>query len=193
MVKLEPASDLSIRRAVNIYSVIVFLGFGLLLFWLALGRYEDFIDTHEKTAKKATEISAYEVSDIIKTKQLTVDIFVEDFHKLIAELLRNPDDRGLHQTLNNRLRKYFPDFFASNIMTSLGEPVIGDFEGDIGELCLADLKYFIETSNPSIRVHPNINVHHYDIVSGFNVNNKGQIFFVSFDLSGITKNERAHD
>jgi len=185
MAKIKPASDLSIGKAVNLYTIIVFLGFGILLFWLATEHYDHHVSTNKNAARNATEISASEVSKIIRNKQRIINIFTDDYKNLIAELSRNPDDEELHEALNSRIKKYFPDFFASNIMTSLGEPAIGDFDGNIGELCLADLRYFVEFNKPVIRVHPNQNVYHYDIVSKFKPGDASQIFFVSFNLSEV--------
>jgi diguanylate cyclase (GGDEF)-like protein len=185
MVEIKSVSDLSIRKAVNLYTVIVFLGFGILLFWLASIRYDEFRERHENLAKNVVEFVSNEVRVIIDEKQRAVDIFTEDYHDLISELSRNPEDEALHKEINNHIIKYLPDFFASNIMTSQGHAIIGDFDGKVGGLCLEDLQSIIEYNKPIVRVHPNISVYHYDIVSRFKNDNLKQIFFVSFNLNEL--------
>lgn len=183
---IEPVSSLSIKRTVNLYSIVLFLSFGILLYWLATDRYQTFISSHEDKANNTTKIVAFEINKTLKVKKRIVDMFLESSKGLILELSNNPEDDDAHQALSERLKKYLPDFFAFNIMTSTGEPIIGDFDGEIGELCLDDLKYYIETGEQHIRLHPNHNEHHYDITSTFLANETKQIFFVSFHPNEIS-------
>jgi diguanylate cyclase (GGDEF)-like protein len=185
MIKVSPGSELSIKKAVNLYTFIVLIGFALLLSWLGMERYQYHVDANTKVAENATTVAAAEVKSLIENKRRIVNIFTEDFGNLIGELAREPDNEALHNTLNSRIKKYLPDFFASNIMTPIGKPVIGDFDGYIGDLCITDLRNFLETEIPSIRVHPNLASYHYDVVSKFRLDSVNHIFFVSFDLSEI--------
>ena len=71
-------------------------------------------------------------------------------------------------------------------MTLKGEPIISDFDGDIGELCLADLRHYIETGKQNIRLHPNHNEYHYDIISEYSTGKTKQLFFVSFKVNELS-------
>jgi diguanylate cyclase (GGDEF)-like protein len=182
---IQPVSSLSIRRAVNLYTIVLFLSFGILLYWLAVDRYQAFIDSHEDKASNTTRVVAFEINKTLREKQRIIDIFIDSSIELIGQLSEDPEDDEIRQLLIERLRKYQPDFFAFNIMDQAGVPVIGDFEGDIGELCLQDLRDYIETGEQHIRLHPNNNAYHYDIVSTFSFNGARRIFFVSFYTDDI--------
>lgn len=184
---IQPVSSLSIKRAVNLYTIILFLSFGVLLYWLAVDRYETFIQTHEDKAKNTTKIVAFEINKTLKEKQRIIDIFIQSSSELVKKLSNNPEDDAVHQKLSERLKKFQPDFFAFNIMTLSGEPIIGDFNGDIGELCLQDLKSYIESGEQHIRLHPNNNVYHYDIKTTYRINGDMMIFFVSFNVNEISE------
>jgi len=183
---IEPVSSLSIKKAVNLYTVVLFLSFGILLYWLAIDRYQAFISSHEDKANNTTKVVAFEINKTIREKQRIIDIFIDSSKDLIAELSDDPEDEGLYQLLTERLRKYQPDFFTFNIMNLAGEPVIGDFDGNVGELCLEDLRDYIKNGEQNIRLHPNNNAYHFDIASTFSVNGVKQIFFVSFYTDEIS-------
>jgi diguanylate cyclase (GGDEF)-like protein len=183
---IEPVSSLSIKRAVNLYTVVLFLSFGILLYWLATDRYQTFISSHEDKAHNTTKVVAFEINKTLREKQRIIDIFIDSSIDLITELSEDPEDDDVRHVLTERLRKYQPDFFAFNIMNQEGKPVIGDFDGDIGELCLQDLRDYIETGEQYIRLHPNNNAYHYDIVSTYSFNGVRQIFFVSFFTDDIS-------
>jgi len=193
---IEPVSSLSIKKAVNLYTIVLFLSFGILLYWLAVDRYQTFIGSHEDKASNTTKVVAFEIHKTLKEKQRIIDIFIDSSIELIGELSENPDDEAIRKVLTERLRKYQPDFFAFNIMDQSGEPVIGDFDGDISELCLKDLQDYIKTGEQHIRLHPNHNAYHYDIVSSYTFNGVRQIFFVSFhidDISDMLKSVQSDD
>ena len=192
---IQPVSSLSIKRAVNLYTIVMFLSFGMLLYWLAVDRYQAFIGSHQDKASNTTKVVAFEINKTLREKQRIIDIFIDSSIELIGQLSEDPEDDDVRQLLTERLRKYQPDFFAFNIMDQAGEPVIGDFEGDIGELCLQDLRDYIQTGEQHIRLHPNNNAYHYDIVSTFSSNGARRIFFVSFytddmsDMLGSVQSE----
>ena len=183
---IEPVSSLSIKKAVNLYTLVLFLSFGILLYWLATDRYQAFISSHEDKAHNTTKVVAFEINKTIREKQRIIDIFIDSSKGLIAELSDNPEDEDVYKLIAERLRKYQPDFFAFNIMNSSGEPIIGDFDGDIGELCLEDLRAYIKNGEQHIRLHPNNNAYHYDLASTYSVNGVRQIFFVSFYTDEIS-------
>ncbi len=187
MALIEPVSTLSIKRAVNLYTIILFLSFGVLLYWLAVDRYQTYVNSHEGKAKNTTKMVAFEINKTLKEKQRIIDIFIESSLELITELSNDPENDAAHQQLSERLKKFQPDFFAFNIMTLLGEPIISDFDGDIGELCLEDIKSYIADGEQHIRLHPNNNQYHYDIKSTYSADGASQIFFVSFKVDEISE------
>jgi len=187
MALIEPVSSLSIKRAVNLYTIILFLSFGVLLYWLATDRYQVFVHSHENTARNTTKITAFQINKTLLEKERVINIFIESYKDLITEMSNNPENDEVHQALTVRLKKYLPDFVAFNIITSLGKPIIGDFNGSISELCLEDIKYYIMNGHQHIRLHPNQNAYHFDIISKYPTNRTDQYFFVSFNISDISE------
>jgi len=183
---IEPVSSISTKRAVNLYTIVLFLSFGILLYWLATERYEVFINYHKDIANNTTKIVAFEINKSLKEKQRIIDIFIESHKDLITDLSDNPEDEEIYQALEDHLRKYQPDFFAFNIMTLIGEPIIGDFDGNIGEICLQDLQRYVQNGKQNIRIHPNSNAYHYDIVSKYSNDKTSQLFFVSFKINELS-------
>lgn len=186
MLEPSPVADFSIRRSVNFYTFITLLGFALFLFWLADDRYNDFVQAHQQSADKAVQVVVAEVREIIDNKRRAVDYFVEDNHDLILELSHHPDDVELNEELNRRVSRSIPDFFASNIVAPTGNLVIGDFDGKVGELCLTDIRQFIETDRQQARVHPNNDTYHYDMLTRLKNDRDGKLFFVSFNLNELS-------
>jgi diguanylate cyclase (GGDEF)-like protein len=187
MALIKPVSSLSIKRAVNLYTIILFLSFGILLYWLATDRYQVFFTSHADAAKNTTRIVAFEINKTLREKQRIVNIFVESHKDLITDLSNDPENETIHQALETRLKKYLPGFFAFNIMTSMGKPIIGDFDRNIDKLCLQDLGLYIESGKQNFRIHLNNNASHYDIISKFSTDRHSQLFFISFKIDELSE------
>lgn len=184
---IAPVSSLSIKRAVNLYTIILFLSFGILLYWSATDRYQVFFTSHADAASNTTRIAAFEINKTLKEKERIINIFVESHKDLITDLSNDPENEKNLQALETRLKKYLPGFFAFNIMTNMGKPIIGDFDGNIGKLCLQDLGRYIESGKQNFRIHPNNNAAHYDIISKFSTDRHSQLFFISFKIDELSE------
>ena len=103
MVKTDPLYGLSIRRTVDFYTVIVFVGFAFFLFWLGAVRCQDYMNAHQRSADKATQIAAREVNNIIINKRRVVKLFSVDHGDLIYALYKNPDDPTVHEGLDSEI------------------------------------------------------------------------------------------
>jgi diguanylate cyclase (GGDEF)-like protein len=154
---------------------------------MASDRYQVFLTSHQDTSTNTTNIVAFQINKTLKDKQRFIDIFVDNAKELIIKLSDEPDNETLHQILKSRLKKYQPDVFAFNIMNKAGEPIIGDFKGNIGGLCLQDLRQYQKSGEQHIRLHSNSNGHHYDIISKYYAEGNEHLFFVSFHIDEITE------
>lgn len=186
MALIEPVSSLSIKKAVNLYTIILFLSFAVLLYWLATDRYQDFVHSHENTANNATKIVAFQINKILIEKQREIDIFVEDSKAILANLSDRPDNENINQKLINRLKKYQPDFLELNIMSTTGRTILGNFNSNNDELCLEDFNYYINNNKQQIRLHPGKNGYHYDIISRYSTNKTDPVFVISFRVNEIS-------
>lgn len=94
---------------------------------------------------------------------------------LIDSLFDNPENETLEEELRRQLQQVFPDLFAVTLIDRNGQPLLTDFDGKIGELCLEDLKATLQGgSRPIPPVHPNPIHYHFDIV--INYRNRGALF-----------------
>ena len=89
---IEPVSNLSIKRSVNLFSIILFLSFGAMLYWLATDRYLEFTGTHEKTADIAIQIPS-------------LDSSIENFIKRADKALYQAKDAGRDQWILHRKKE----------------------------------------------------------------------------------------
>jgi diguanylate cyclase (GGDEF)-like protein len=183
MTFIEPVSSLSIKRAVNLYTIALFLFFGILLYWSAVDRYQAYISYHENIANNTTKMVAFDINKTLKEKQRVLDTFIETHKTLITDLADNPEDEGLQHTLQSRLKRYLPDFIGFNIMTASGKPIIDAFDNITGDLCLSDLKLYLKSGKLNIRLHPDNNESHYDIVSRISNRKNSRFLFVSFEVN----------
>jgi diguanylate cyclase (GGDEF)-like protein len=176
-----------LKNPVNIFSMAMLASFFVLLIWVGQSRVEQFTDAHQKIADKATATAANELALLISEKQRLLHIFVEDNLPAIRQLTDKPNDTGLHNKIDNSLRRYFPDFFASSIADRTGQLVIDDFDGEVGDLCISDMQQAIQSGKSQVRVHPHIDQYHIDSMIRFKHRNKDYIFFVSFGLNELAK------
>jgi len=187
MNKLESTFELSVRRAVNINTIVLFIGFAIFLFWLSIERYYNYVDEHVDAADKAVHIAGVEIEKKIESKRRLVKIFSEDYYDDIVRLYHNPDNVGLYFELEEKIRRYFPDYFASNIINERGESIINNGEGVIGEFCLQDIQSYLKFNERIVRVHPSSRVYHFDVMSKFSTDGKNMLLFVSFDLNEVAR------
>ena len=162
---IEPVSNLSIKRSVNLYTIILFISFGVLLYWLATDRYQTFADSHESAARTTTKIIAFQIDKILKEQRREIGLFTEDSGDLLSILAKRPNDIKTKQKLAARLKKHQPDFQSFKILPSSETP---------------------HKEKPT-RLHNRDNDnYHYDIGSNFSTKNTSHIFLVSFNTDEIT-------
>jgi len=183
MTFIEPVSSLSIKRAVNLYTIVLFISFGILLYWSAVDRYQAYISYHENMANNTTKMVAFDINKTLKEKQRVLDTFIETHKKLVTDLADNPEDKGLQHTLQSRLKRYLPNFIGFNIMTPSGKPIIDTFDNVINDFCLSDLKLYLKSGKQNIRLHPNNNESHYDIVSKISNRKNSRFLLVNFEVN----------
>ena len=148
-------------------------------------RISNFVKYHHDISATATRNISKEIDRILQQKRLLVKSFMQDNRQLIAGIVRDPEDEDLYASFNLKLGRYFTDYFASNIVTRDGELIVDDFEGYIGEMCLSDLKQYIDTGQQHIRIHPNITIYHYDILVEFPHGTDSKILIITFNAGEL--------
>ncbi len=161
---IEPVSNLSIKRSVNLYTIILFISFGALLYWLATDKYQTFVDSHESAARTTTKIIAFQIDKILKEQRREIGLFTEDSSDALSILENRPNDIRANKKLAVRLKKHQPDFQSFKILPS------------------SEIPY----KNKLIRLYANDNdSYHYDIASNFSTKNADHVFLVSFNTDEI--------
>ena len=173
-------------KKIVIFDLIILLGFAFILYWIGSVRFNDFYESQNSIAIETTNIIHREIEKQLEQKKLLVTIFLEDHITLVSKLADSPGNEKLFTELNAKLKRYFPDFFSANIATEHGIPIIDDFEGNLGQLCIEDMRHFSKGKAQIIRIHPNPNIYHYDILIPFSSKKKDFIFFVSFKPDDIS-------
>ncbi len=112
----------------------------------------------------STEVASL-VSFILAERQRQVQLFAEDQLGRLGRLQRAPDNEALRQELERALRRTFPDFFAFTITDARGQPLLADFEGYVGEVCVQDIQAYAASGRYAARLHPNHHAYHYDVMA----------------------------
>jgi len=183
MTFIEPVSSLSIKRAVNLYTIVLFLSFGILLYWSAVDRYQAYVSYHENMANNTTKIVAFNIHKTLNETQRALDIFIESHETLITDLANNPEDESFHHALQSRLNRYMPNLVGFNLMTPEGKPIIDYSDKIIADSCLNDLKQYFTTGKQTIRLHLSNNEYHYHIISRLSNSKNSRFLIVSIKVN----------
>lgn len=177
----------------SIFIITINILIGATLLWIGSNRMNESYQLHNDIAQTSVSQVADTVSLFIQDKNRLVKIFADNEVDLIRRLAKSPDDDDLKQQLAKRIKLYFPNYFTFTIADNHGHPLIVDFDGFVGDVCLKELKIFATKRKPLPRVHPNSKAYHFDILEKYG-ENEG-ILFISFhaDILGeILKSNQAH-
>ena len=163
-----------------VFILITVTFFGLVLLWIAITRYDEFIRHNEAIARQATTGVADEIARFIFNKQRLVKLFSHEQRMLLEQLIRDPESDVLQQLISDKLRKYFPGYFSYTIADFQGRPYINDFDGQVNMLCQKDIVDFALHGVHSPRLHPHPFMYHFDIMAKMADGTTNHILFVSF-------------
>ena len=177
------------------FTLVVLCLVSIVLAWFSVERLNDFKAYHQVIAEESTRDIATEIARYVDEKKRTVRLFVDEHTRVINELAESPEDDRAGETLEQHLVGYFPDYFGFTITDAKGRPFIEDFDGFVGDVCLNDIKEYIDIGVQKTRIHPNPFVYHFDVMARFTHAGEERIFFVSFradDLGSLIKNAQTH-
>ncbi len=174
----------SIQRIINntiiLFLFIIFLVTTFLI-WNGIKNYYDFVGYQKAISFNTVRNAAGEINQYLSDKNRLVKLFVEDNLALIRKISLNPEiGSDAYKTLDNNVKRYFPGNFTFTITDNNGDSYITDFEGRIGDVCISDLKVYLNDEVLLTRVHPNNVAYHFDIVTRWSVGGETGLFFVSF-------------
>ena len=178
-------------RYFNLFFIFIILFVGLLLWWVADSRISDFKNSHVAIADETTASIDEAITRFISERRRLTEAFSISHHEVISAIIDDPENESHHAALVKLLELFFPNYFAYTIINQAGKPLFEDFDGLIGQACIADIKKFSKTREHLPKVHPNSEMYHFDIMVPIKKNNKSYIFFLSFDadlLAGMLQN-----
>ena len=175
----------SLENITIFFSAVLLLTVGLIFYFTGEERIKEYNEYHQEISKKATHNTGLEITNRINNKRILVNNFIQDNINIIGELARSPSNIELYSSLDKKIQKYFIDYFSFSIASNNGDMLIDDFDGKVGERCITDTKDFVKNNRQKIRIHPNHDAYHFDILTRFKFDNKNYIFFVSFNADEI--------
>lgn len=175
---------MALERKVVIGITLILTFFALILLGVVRDRANEFYKTQQSIAEVATQKVAVEIDKIFSNKRKLVKTFLEDNKILLSKIIKDFDDEELYDRFNEKLKRYFSDYFTSSIANSKGQLQRISL-GDIGEVCISDMKTYLDSGKQQIRIHPNVTLFHYDILVDIRVDNKDFIFITTFTSEQI--------
>ena len=177
--KKQQRLSASVKQSIIYLTLVPFIVI-ILIAWLSQQRINDFKRNQISIAESVVKSVAQETSLLIHENNRLLNIFVENEQENIQNLIANPDSDEYKDMIEEKMHEYFPEYFAFTVVDQFGDPIIDDFDGHIGEICLEDIKIFSNTSKQNIRVHPNPYIYHTDSIASMSGNKEDGLFFASF-------------
>lgn len=177
--------SLPLTYRVVIQALVIIILFSLLLYFVVEDRSQDHYQYHHNIAQDSSKKVALEVEKILKQKKLLVKIFLEDNKPLVDAVIQDPENDEPFAILDNKLKRYFFDYISSNIANDQGKLIRDQFDGMIGEICIQDIRIYVETNKQNIRIHPNLTFYHYDVLSDLPRGSEMFLFLATFSADEL--------
>lgn len=180
------------RNYEKLLVAVTFVVIVMVVVWSAQARYRDFLRYHGSIAASAVGELGGAIDRIILERHRLVRLFAEDHAALILALRNDPDDFNARDRLSRAIARYFPGYFTFTLVDRSGQQLLQDFEGYVGELCLADVATFARSGVNNVRVHPNAFVYHFDVMTEWG--DSDSVLLISFpadELSGLIRASQA--
>jgi PAS domain S-box-containing protein len=186
-----------VKNYTSLFLLIAVLLVGVVLYWQVERRYQDYTSSQEALIRQSTQGAASLISLYVKEARRRVSLFTEAEAQRIGDLAFDPANEQLQEQFADRVKRHFPEYFASTITDEAGEILLDDFEGRIAALCEADIHRFAETKLQSVFIHPNPVGYHFDIMARWrDRDGLSGILFVSLEpteVARILANSQLHN
>lgn len=169
--------------------ILILTMLGTVLSWNAQVRYQEFTTYQQRLMESSVNGTVAQLELFISELQRSVHLFADTEHKRLEMLEADPDDQKILGQLDAATRKYFPEAFAITVANGDGEPLLTDYNGLIGDVCLKDMNTFgTNRQHSKVYVHPHPTRYHFDIMVDWEDDGHASgIFFVSFNANLLSK------
>lgn len=168
--------------ASTVFVILILAVASLLLIWNGYSRYQDYLAHEGLVGSRAVQAAGNEIALQVAELKRRVALFAGDAHGLIRLLALDPEDEKAQVALTEKVDQHFADRLAFTISSASGQTLIDDFDGLVGEQCLADIRAFAESDHPyEVHIHPQPGAYHFDIMSRWRTQEGARgVFFISF-------------
>jgi diguanylate cyclase (GGDEF)-like protein len=184
---MESVAPTPSRRWFTPLVLVILVGLGLLLAGNAYKRYCEQAAYQAALLGHSAAGAARLVELFLDETRRRVALFAAQEREAIARLARDPEDPAVYRRLAERVKQAFPAHFAFTVADAAGEPLWVDFDGRVGEVCLADIRRFAAGDPQQVFIHPNPFAHHFDIMVRVEDAGPAAIFFVSFEPTVLAR------
>lgn len=170
--------------------------------WAGEKQISDFEDNHVNIINTKVDSATADIERFVSSRRTLVEAFAIDNANRISALSLAPEDEGLIEDMDTRLRRWFPEYFTFTVASPDGTDLIDDIDGFVGGVCKADIKMFAEQltlgeekmrdasdhNQQETFIHPQASNYHFDIMAPWT--NQGLlrgVFFVSFYPTSIQR------
>ncbi len=158
-------------------------------------RENAFLDQQVVVHEAIVHGTAFAVSEQILREQRNIQLFADEYRKLITRLAQYPTDEATRTSLNTRLQQRFPDALTFTITNSQGATILSDIDSLVGEVCRKEIADYYKLAksagakakNPVV-IHPQPGNYHYDVMAQVG----DIVFFVSILPKAVTEILRNH-
>ncbi len=174
-------------RRLLAWLLILYLAISGLFYAYYENRVQHFLANEREKAELSVYNAARSIQQLLAERRRILKAYLNDHRPLIEQLIKTPDDDALEQRLRANLSSYFPDVFGINIYDARQHDFLlltDTFAGRIERICLQDTRTFSQTGQAPLRIHPNVQRHHYDLYFPLSFNRQ-YIFFASFGTQAL--------
>jgi len=176
-----------------IFLLLISLLFALTLFFIHDRRYNEFKQYHNHIAAESTGGVSQQVAGFIEEKKRLVELFAEQHLQDIRAIIHDPGNDLLRDRLNEKIGRFFPQYFAFTVADRNGKPYYVDFDGLVSSQCQKEILGYAQGKPYLPYIHPNPEGYHFDVMTGFGPAKAEGVLFISFHadiLGGIIRSSQ---
>lgn len=186
------------RLEVFLIAAIFILITAVILIIYSTQREKEFQQNTSAIEQATINGAAYAINLKLLEKHRHVQLFANEYGRLLVQLNNNPNNEKIENDIKTRLQQRFSDFFTFTITDSNGRPRLVNIDSLVGHACEMDLSNYAKKISSSknnyqntVFIHPQPFNYHYDIMSPLITGAPNpSVFFVSFypkEVSDILK------
>lgn len=184
-----------IRSHAVIFVASALLFISVVLIWHGLDRERQYQAAQASLAEAVARGAAGAIGLELGNLQHRLEVFVADYRTALGRLDQRPEDRALHEALERRVSRHFPEYFAFTLTDARGNPRLEDLEGLVGDVCRENLARYAnrletESGHPvsnEVFIHPQPGHYHFDIMAPWSDQQRRGIFFISIEPGALAR------